>query len=293
MYCEHCLMEIFLSICCAWKSGNLTKLHPASKLDLMWSNPLTCQCSVAKNVRKTSPETGQLRSPLDACHHHGFTIVHCSHTSSHIRFEFSHCILYWALIWIHVSVLQWPPPHSDVYFSCICILLEIFCNWTSSMSLTGPLNPSTRSLSQRESLCAILKWASPTMRASTLTWEPPYAKPALNPCHPSVTFAVWCPSLAFYQLVSPSHQKLPMSISRPHSVHCALTGSPAVHEKAPLIKSVMLAGPRGTGKHMLVYAICTETGANLFDLTATNIAGKYPGKDGLKLLMHMIFKVSC
>ena len=43
---------------------------------------------------------------------------------------------------------------------------------------------------------------------------------------------------------------------------------------------------------MLVHAICSETGANMFDLTATNIAGKYPGKDGLKLLMHMVFKVS-
>ena len=53
----------------------------------------------------------------------------------------------------------------------------------------------------------------------------------------------------------------------------------------------MLAGPRGTGKKMLVHAICSETGANMFDLTATNIAGKYPGKDGLKLLMHMVFKV--
>jgi len=42
---------------------------------------------------------------------------------------------------------------------------------------------------------------------------------------------------------------------------------------------------------MLVHAICAETGANLIDLTATNIAGKYPGKDGLRLLMHMIFKV--
>jgi len=53
----------------------------------------------------------------------------------------------------------------------------------------------------------------------------------------------------------------------------------------------MLAGPVGTGKRMLVSVICTETGANLFDLTATNIAGKYPGKDGLKLLLHMVFKV--
>ena len=68
-------------------------------------------------------------------------------------------------------------------------------------------------------------------------------------------------------------------------------GSPAVHEKAPLIKSLLLAGPRGTGKKMLVHAMCNETGANLFDLSATNIAGKYPGKEGLKLLMHMVFKV--
>lgn len=43
---------------------------------------------------------------------------------------------------------------------------------------------------------------------------------------------------------------------------------------------------------MLVDAICTETGANLFDLSATNIAGKYPGKDGLKLMIHMVFKVA-
>ena len=68
-------------------------------------------------------------------------------------------------------------------------------------------------------------------------------------------------------------------------------GSPGVHEKSPLVKSLMFAGPRGTGKRMLVHAICNETGANLFDLTATNIAGKYPGKDGLKMLMHMVFKV--
>ena len=65
-----------------------------------------------------------------------------------------------------------------------------------------------------------------------------------------------------------------------------------MHEKAPLIKSLMFAGPLGTGKKMLVHAICTEIGANLFDLTATNLTGKYPGKDGLKLLLHMVFKVS-
>ena len=73
---------------------------------------------------------------------------------------------------------------------------------------------------------------------------------------------------------------------------CALySGSPAVHENSPLVKSMLLAGPRETGKKMLVHAICSETGANLFDLTATNIMGKYPGKDGLKMLMHMVYKV--
>lgn len=69
-------------------------------------------------------------------------------------------------------------------------------------------------------------------------------------------------------------------------------GSQAVHEQAPLTKSILLAGPRGTGKKMLVQAVCNEVGANMFDLTAANIAGKYPGKDGLKMLIHLIFKVS-
>ena len=33
-------------------------------------------------------------------------------------------------------------------------------------------------------------------------------------------------------------------------------------------------------------------GANLFDLSADNIAGKYPGKSGLNLLLHMVFKIA-
>ncbi|XP_046500223.1 dynein regulatory complex protein 11 isoform X1 [Equus quagga] len=69
-------------------------------------------------------------------------------------------------------------------------------------------------------------------------------------------------------------------------------GSAAVHEKAPLVKSLLLAGPSGVGKKMLVHAICTETGANLFDLSAANIAGKYPGKNGLQMMLHMVFKVA-
>ncbi|XP_054114050.1 dynein regulatory complex protein 11 isoform X3 [Callithrix jacchus] len=67
-------------------------------------------------------------------------------------------------------------------------------------------------------------------------------------------------------------------------------GSAAVHEKAPLVKSLLLVGPAGVGKKMLVHAICTETGANLFNLSSSNIAGKYPGKNGLQMMLQAVFK---
>ena len=54
----------------------------------------------------------------------------------------------------------------------------------------------------------------------------------------------------------------------------------------------MITGPRGVGKKMLVHTICTETGSILFDLTPSNIATKYPGKAGLNMLLHMVFKVA-
>ncbi|KAM7537402.1 hypothetical protein Aperf_G00000069183 [Anoplocephala perfoliata] len=69
-------------------------------------------------------------------------------------------------------------------------------------------------------------------------------------------------------------------------------GSPNVHARTALTRSIMLAGPAGTGKKMLVNAICTETGANLFDLSPANIAGKYVGKDATRLLVNMVFKAA-
>lgn len=59
------------------------------------------------------------------------------------------------------------------------------------------------------------------------------------------------------------------------------------------MKALLLAGPAGVGKKTLVHAICTETGANLFNLSASNIAGKYPGKNGLQMMLHMVLKVLC
>ncbi|XP_072536868.1 dynein regulatory complex protein 11 isoform X2 [Salminus brasiliensis] len=69
-------------------------------------------------------------------------------------------------------------------------------------------------------------------------------------------------------------------------------GSQVVHEKAPLVKATLLVGPSGVGKKMLVHAICQETGANLFDLSPSNLVGKYPGRNGLQMMLHMVFKVA-
>ncbi|XP_041969680.1 dynein regulatory complex protein 11 [Aricia agestis] len=75
--------------------------------------------------------------------------------------------------------------------------------------------------------------------------------------------------------------------------YCILSlGSEAVRNSAPLVRSVLISGPSGSGKKMLVHAICSEVGATLFDLTPANIVGKYPGKTGLIMLIHLVTKVS-
>ncbi|KAF7991336.1 hypothetical protein HCN44_002898 [Aphidius gifuensis] len=75
--------------------------------------------------------------------------------------------------------------------------------------------------------------------------------------------------------------------------YCILPiGSEYIRQLSPLVRSVLIAGPHGSGKKMLVNAICTELGATLFDITPSNIAGKYPGKSGLVMLLHLISKLS-
>ncbi|GAB1289471.1 IQ and AAA domain-containing protein 1-like [Apodemus speciosus] len=69
-------------------------------------------------------------------------------------------------------------------------------------------------------------------------------------------------------------------------------GSHDIHTMAPHVRSILLVGPSGMGKKMLVQAVCTETGANLFDLSPGNVMGKYPGKNGAQMLVHIVFKVA-
>lgn len=69
-------------------------------------------------------------------------------------------------------------------------------------------------------------------------------------------------------------------------------GSETIRNCVPCVRSLLIAGPKGSGKKSLVHSICTEVGAVLFDLTPANIVGKYPGKSGLIMLMHLVQKVS-
>ncbi|GBM83918.1 Dynein regulatory complex protein 11 [Araneus ventricosus] len=74
--------------------------------------------------------------------------------------------------------------------------------------------------------------------------------------------------------------------------YCILPmGSQAVHSKGAYVKSILIAGPPGVGKKSLIHAVCNEVGATLIDLSAKNVNGKYPGKEGLDMLMHLVFKV--
>uniref|UniRef100_A0A182W226 ATPase AAA-type core domain-containing protein n=1 Tax=Anopheles minimus TaxID=112268 RepID=A0A182W226_9DIPT len=68
--------------------------------------------------------------------------------------------------------------------------------------------------------------------------------------------------------------------------------SPRIRNFGPCIKSLLIAGPKGSGKTSLVHVICTETSSVLFDISPPNIVSKYPGKSGLIMLMHLISKVS-
>eukprot|EP00961_Rhodomonas_salina_P259754 3510211-Rhodomonas_salina.1 len=54
-------------------------------------------------------------------------------------------------------------------------------------------------------------------------------------------------------------------------------GSLTAHQQAPYVNKALLYGPKGTGKTLVVEAICRETGANLINLSARNLDPGGPG----------------
>lgn len=75
--------------------------------------------------------------------------------------------------------------------------------------------------------------------------------------------------------------------------YCILPlGSKEAHAISPLVRSVCICGPPRYGKEFLVNAISSETGALLFDLSPSVLAGKFEGKKEQKRLIDMVDKVS-
>jgi len=81
--------------------------------------------------------------------------------------------------------------------------------------------------------------------------------------------------------------------------HCVLPLAAAdIRQKAPenlTARSLLLYGPKGSGKSMLARAIATETGATFFDLSPLVIEGKPEAKGGNAKLAaaQLVYKVYC
>ncbi|CAF1118521.1 unnamed protein product [Adineta steineri] len=61
-----------------------------------------------------------------------------------------------------------------------------------------------------------------------------------------------------------------------------------IHMNLSSHKAVLLAGPHGSGKQLLVHIACNELGGLLLDLSPSNLAKSFNTIDGLKILFAMI-----
>jgi SpoVK/Ycf46/Vps4 family AAA+-type ATPase len=57
-------------------------------------------------------------------------------------------------------------------------------------------------------------------------------------------------------------------------------------------RAVLLYGPTGSGKSMLINAVVDTLGAMCIDISPSNLEGKFEEKDGPTRLMHMVFTVA-
>ncbi|KAJ3092087.1 Dynein regulatory complex protein 11 [Quaeritorhiza haematococci] len=99
-----------------------------------------------------------------------------------------------------------------------------------------------------------------------------------------------------FNLLAPSNSKAPVveptlsELQRCLTEYCVLPM--CIPITVPSVTSMLLFGPRGTGKTMLINAIATETGAHLFNLSPRNTAGQFVGKSNVSKMVHMVFKVA-
>ncbi|KAF2362647.1 ATPase AAA-type core [Trinorchestia longiramus] len=86
---------------------------------------------------------------------------------------------------------------------------------------------------------------------------------------------------------------LPLGLEYLHDLAEDDSGSGVVSEgvAAAVVRSLLIVGNRGSGKSAALYAVAKSTGALLLDLTATNIVGRYPGKTGQAMMLHLVLKV--
>ena len=69
-------------------------------------------------------------------------------------------------------------------------------------------------------------------------------------------------------------------------------GSPFVKQQTPLVRSVLLCGPSGVGKTMLVESVARHLNAIVLDLSVDNTMGKFIGKPDTAKLLHLAFTVA-
>ena len=74
--------------------------------------------------------------------------------------------------------------------------------------------------------------------------------------------------------------------------YCILPIGYPTPEEIPYTTSMLLFGPRGSGKTLMVNAIAAETGSYLFNLSPRNTAGQFVGKANVTKMVHMVFKVA-
>ncbi|CAF0994003.1 unnamed protein product [Adineta ricciae] len=96
-----------------------------------------------------------------------------------------------------------------------------------------------------------------------------------------------CQQLVNLQIVFPLCNNMNVIFSA-QLIHSTQIGSQEVHLNLAPYKAILLAGPHGSGKELLVHIACNELGGLLLDLSPANLMKSFNTSDGLKILFAMI-----